>query len=139
MKETSLRRFDMDSWFRAFVDADAKIKVNLSKGTCELASHACGTAVCALGTATMIPEFRKAGLKLRATRVFPQGVPSYRKLTGYAAGAAFFGIAYDDARELFDPSLYDNTARSGEHDEDEGQQQITVKDVVGRLDALLNA
>ena len=87
----------------------------------------CGTAACAAGWATTIPSFRKAGLYLTVWG------PAYQDLNtrssdgstnGYNALARFFGISYDDASELFDPSKY--------HD-----NHVEPEDVVERLDTLL--
>lgn len=63
----------------------------------------CGTAACALGWATAIPTFKRAGLKL---------VPGLVKLdhkdgtceSGFDAGASFFGITLEESDYLFSPS-----------------------------------
>jgi hypothetical protein len=61
---------------------------------------ACGSAACAIGWATAIPSFRRAGLHLnRDGYVRLKGV---RCVTGFSEAAqAFFGIDYADARHLF--------------------------------------
>lgn len=61
----------------------------------------CGTAACALGSACMLPEFNKAGLKLDGA-----ALPAYKGYSESVAGAEFFGLDYDEACLLFMPWNY---------------------------------
>ena len=76
----------------------------------------CGTTACALGWMALDPWFRRRGLalKVRKTSIEDaidlgdefQGTIYYRKHEAEVAAACFFGISYDDARELFIDSMY---------------------------------
>lgn len=72
----------------------------------------CRTQACALGFATTIPEFSKAGLNanyFRDPRSEERGFalqPTYLGNTNFAAASAFFDIRYDQALFLFDSSYY---------------------------------
>lgn len=80
----------------------------------------CGTACCALGEATTIPEFREAGLTAANRGWMDAMIPTYepaltdryfdldagKTLTGYRAACAFFDIDYDLAFKLFSPDYY---------------------------------
>lgn len=57
---------------------------------------ACGTRACAMGWATTIPSFRRAGLFLNRCLD-----PQFEDNIGSYAAAAFFDISEDKARELF--------------------------------------
>lgn len=59
----------------------------------------CGSTACALGLATTIPSFRRAGLK-------DPTCPQFGLELGFAAGMLFFEISYMDAEELFSPTTY---------------------------------
>lgn len=88
--EVPPKRFDMGVW-----------------GTGPLSK--CSTAACALGWATAIPSFRRAGLTTLPT--FDGGFAvEYRSNDGstYGASAAeqFFGIRSDDAALITDPAFY---------------------------------
>lgn len=67
----------------------------------------CGTRACAAGHAARIPEFRKAGLRLKP-RPGQQGnlylFPHYQGKIDFEALAKFFGITKNEASELFVPS-----------------------------------
>lgn len=78
----------------------------------------CGTAACALGWATTIPEFESAGLHLF---VFTDGIGGFEsepRLKKFPAGdndpfgvaAKFFDIPYGDASKLFYPAKGHQTA-----------------------------
>lgn len=56
----------------------------------------CGTAACAMGWATTIPSFRRAGLFLNE-----YGEPEFEGHTESEAAAHFFSIAISQARDLF--------------------------------------
>lgn len=70
----------------------------------------CGTAACALGWATTIPEFRKMGLRL--VRRFKSGVPVYKSREGASAAAAFFGVTDEEAFYLFVRNVHKTRPRS---------------------------
>lgn len=68
----------------------------------------CGTAACALGWATTIPEFHRAGLGL--FRSYGSFVPCLFSMKGdgypvvargLEAGQVFFGLTYEQANDLF--------------------------------------
>ncbi len=96
-KRLKNHRFDMRYWFNEDY-------------------FACETTACALGTACMSPLFNQQGLAF--SRNFTGGPapgyePSYKgKSYGYAAGAAFFELTYDESRFLFDPYGYEVPSHS---------------------------
>jgi len=57
----------------------------------------CGTSACALGWATAVPSFRKAGLKVWSN---PHNVTELN-LENFDAAAAFFGLTQDQSFALF--------------------------------------
>lgn len=65
----------------------------------------CGTVCCALGWAMNDPWMQNQGFQRRVT-TSNAGHPGYGHSTNYSAAARFFGIAYEDARSLFDPCSY---------------------------------
>jgi hypothetical protein len=71
--------------------------------------NTCGTTACALGHAGLMPSFRKAGLRSEPDEfggdVFFEGQRSEE------AGAAFFGLTYEEASYLFMPWNYAATKR----------------------------
>lgn len=92
------KRFDFGQW----VGDDWKGKKDLS----------CGTTACALGWATAIPSFRKAGLRLKSYGFtsYPRG--GYVTLKGHdnslsseEAAAQVFGITENEATYLFNPDM----------------------------------
>jgi len=56
----------------------------------------CKTAACAVGWATTIPAFRRAGLTTDSS-----GWPIYSEWGGFNAAEQFFGLTEDDALHLF--------------------------------------
>lgn len=72
----------------------------------------CGTAACALGWATAIPSFRKAGFRLVKDDFFSREndhvnlkwKPAYKDIEDlpFTAAAYFFGITIKDADDAFD-------------------------------------
>lgn len=66
----------------------------------------CQTAACALGHATDIPEFQKAGLHLAGDATRGSLIPAFGGCTGYDAGKEFFQISLVDSVLLFDPFAY---------------------------------
>ena len=66
----------------------------------------CGTAACVAGTAGLIPEFRKAGLKTvggNVKFVHSNGREEY----GEDAFSAFFGVSSSDGTYICLPHMYD--------------------------------
>lgn len=72
--------FDMGSWSKEEENGRPK----------------CGTAACAMGWATTIPSFRRAGLFLNEC-----GDPEFKGYTESQAAARFFGIENEQALNLF--------------------------------------
>ena len=91
--------FDMDNWGEHSGDHRPKEK------------NYCGTAVCALGTAALMPEFRRAGLKSRWVLdrfdstswvlEFGHRGQSQSRSDIVSYGAEFFGLSLDEAEDLF--------------------------------------
>lgn len=79
-------RFHMDVW----VGDDWKGAADLS----------CGTAACAMGWATTIPEFQQLGLRLVAFSRYG-GRPQFYGYQDFEAAVAFFRIDECDANMLF--------------------------------------
>lgn len=60
----------------------------------------CATSACALGWATAIPEFNRAGLELRARKGSREAFVYYKDDSTEDAAAEFFGIPYEDAHDI---------------------------------------
>lgn len=76
----------------------------------------CGTAACAMGWATAIPSFQRAGLHLARGgkeygRHHMKMTPLYQRQRGMNAAAKFMAIDFDDATALFDPEFNDGTPK----------------------------
>lgn len=88
--------------------ANIPIKFDMAAGELGYAESAkagrpeCGTAACALGWATAIPSFRRAGLRFDMDGY--TSWPIFREAAGYLAGAAFFEISGPQASGLFVPT-----------------------------------
>lgn len=72
----------------------------------------CGVSACALGHAAMIPEFKRAGLRMK----WALDIESRKRVTHSAdilygdhmdadAGARFFGLSYEESRLFFGTTL----------------------------------
>lgn len=95
--------FDMAEWGRHYGDHKPEEK------------NFCGTTACALGTAAMIPEFKRAGLRMEwqdeTAEYMDDGNQEwvanvkFGKKTDILAGAAFFGLSKQDAVGLFAGNL----------------------------------
>ena len=104
-----------------------------------MAKTSCGTAACVIGTAGMIPEFRKAGLKTDsgANDVFLFNSKKKIKAREYEAFGEFFGTTTDytegyrtdTSTYMCDPFSYKNTHLR--------TVTPTPKDVVKRLNVLI--
>lgn len=129
-RKTKKLEFNMDHWFQG----------KLSEPTGEFTSfgyklpeNICSTAACALGLAAMMPEFEKAGLKLRVygrDRFLAGGVEYDHEGCSYQddeAGAWFFGLTKDEAEALFLPGSYGRSSNP----------RITPKQVAKRIDAII--
>jgi hypothetical protein len=128
-------RFDLDFWLGYYNDEMKTTKYsNLSPDDVlklEKPEMSCGFAACAMGLATMIPEFQAAGLRLVPCETWLRGTTmmlSYGERTGYQAAGDFFGISTDEAMELFSPQYYNE--RTG---------AVGERAVARRIDALLIA
>lgn len=74
----------------------------------------CGTSACALGWATTIPSFRRAGLTLGPSEVGTISIPEYDGHADLCAASAFFDIGWFDADNLFRPrDMNDLTGKRG--------------------------
>lgn len=112
------REFDMDDWFSSYMEEAEDIQDKIvalerdpyasKNGTQTVCVEVtCHTSACALGEACMIPEFKRAGLKLDDTPSCTTGLlPTFKGETGVGAGALFFGISVDQSSYLFMPSWY---------------------------------
>jgi len=89
LKRVKPKRFDMEIWAKS--------------------QHPCRTAGCAVGYATTIPAFRRAGLKLRQRIHGPRDLafrPTYHGKRGTDAVQAFFHLGATDVEDLFMPESY---------------------------------
>ena len=66
----------------------------------------CMTVGCAMGWATTLSEFRRAGLKLQATHLGEFAVPEYDGEIGFYAASTFFDLSMPQTEYLFDPIQY---------------------------------
>lgn len=74
----------------------------------------CATKACALGWATSIPEFAKAGLELRA---YPESTGAdvyYKGESNFDAAEIFFGLDSIDASRLFSRGSNDPILKAAE-------------------------
>jgi len=73
-----------------------------------LLAPSCGTSACAMGFATTIPMFAKAGLTLRKNHPGSNGgTICYLTFKGFEAAAEFMEIDEADANWLFNAAEYD--------------------------------
>lgn len=70
----------------------------------------CGTAGCAIGWATTLPHFKKAGLRVVRSNEIDIGVYSSRLVFGrqenWGVPPVFFDISHKESRHLFAPDYY---------------------------------
>lgn len=95
--DTDDERFDMHHWGRHVGDHKPAAK------------NFCGTSACALGTAALIPKFKREGLRIDwleleedadGNKIYDANV-LYGRHEGEHAGAAFFGLTREEAHALF--------------------------------------
>lgn len=87
LKRVPKRKFKMDWWaYSRRPMADKPV---------------CATKACALGWATAIPEFNRAGLELRAYVGNDSAMVCFGDETGFEAGSKFFDLTEDQAGYLF--------------------------------------
>jgi len=104
--------FNMGLWMQQDIVATKAPKLKVTRnGECKIvaAQAVCHTSACALGEAAMIPEFRRAGLRLVPDAEDGESVsftPVFRGGSGEEAGAEFFDIETNWANWLFSPSQY---------------------------------
>lgn len=98
LRKVPAQRFQMTSYYRG------KFCGRLE----ELRHNECGSSACALGWATFIPAFKKAGLRFERDSSEQPSVPVYENNYGVRAGEIFFRIDYDSADLLFGGSLPDD-------------------------------
>lgn len=85
---------------------DNKRKINVNMSYWALSEHngmpECGSSACALGWATTIPSFRKAGLRLYYKSANARCYVQYNKERHpVSAASKFFNISEDDAQHIF--------------------------------------
>lgn len=87
----------------------------------------CGTAACVAGTAGLIPEFRKAGLKttIRETGSCVEFRGEGGEEGGEDAFAKFFGVTESDSYDICMPERYTNSPKA------------TPREVVAKLERVL--
>ena len=81
----------------------------------------CGTAACALGTATLFPPFAALGLTMCYE------LPHFRNHTGTMAGAKFFGISHAQSRWLFLPTLYNPRFDPAKHNTNWSENDVEIR------------
>ena len=76
----------------------------------------CSTAACAVGWATTIPSFRKAGFKTKQLEYSPESegrfCPTYRSHSGFKAACEFFGLDRRQVDYLFTTEGYKQPTKS---------------------------
>ena len=114
LKTVPSEKFDMELWM------DTKAATARSPDPVD--ANACGTVGCAMGWATTIPSFRKAGLRLFHINDYLGRLSSachialVDKKTGhissdFSAAADFFGISISESEKLFSPDHYKENQR----------------------------
>jgi hypothetical protein len=94
LRELPRRKFDFGTWARDPGNPDPEHRIKLDP-------HDCKTVACAAGWATCIPEFKRAGLRLR------NGIPSMPSgAAGSHAMAEVLGIDEGIAQEYFASPYY---------------------------------
>lgn len=94
--------FNLNDWCHIptkHLDAHPNIEFTTAVARAMRGENFCGTAACALGLATTIPAFRRAGLT-------DASCPTFGNDYGILAGETFFDIYYEDAAELFYAESY---------------------------------
>lgn len=96
-----------------------------------VSEHPCGTVCCALGLASLDPQFNALGFTFDeelGTPTFPNPGDNYmaKTLLGLAAGAAMLDITHDAACWLFTPQRYPNL------------HATTIEEVIQRLQVTIN-
>lgn len=71
-------------------------------------NKSCGTAACALGSAMLLEEFQREGLRPREIILdtITASSPNFSGSVDFEAGAAFFGITNLESKILFSPGHY---------------------------------
>lgn len=84
--------------------------------------YPCQTAGCAVGYATIIPSFRRAGLRLKSIGADLNGtcLPVYKNYSSWSAVREFFRLSESESWELFSRNEYENA---------------TLQNVTRRIDA----
>lgn len=92
LRSVPRKRFDMTIWANGVLCG----RPNETK-------RRCSTSACALGWATTIPSFNKAGLRQTVATGSEELQICYRDYSGYSAATAFFLITHVAAYWLFSP------------------------------------
>jgi len=112
------KQFNINRWFETDVEADHKLHLYKNSKNVPVKQYIerrhkedneCGAAACAFGWACTIPSFKKAGLKM--VGMIGEFEPRYTAKDGqvfhnFSAAEQFFGINYETAEYLFDPTCY---------------------------------
>lgn len=98
-------RFQMSVWFRK-LDEHGRI-APFDRPRHKPRANECGTVGCALGWATTIPAFQRAGLALKCDKNFGEWVPALtgRRLESFRVAEEFFHLTEVEAGLLFSPRL----------------------------------
>lgn len=67
-------------------------------------TRSCGTTACAVGLACLTPEFQKEGLTSCGNN--KRLIPMFNGQRSWDAVKSFFGISYEEAKELFSYMAY---------------------------------
>ena len=92
-------KFDLENWFNTET-FEEKPEIN------------CGTIGCAVGLATLIPEFNAEGFIYSGTGYFPTYTQTDNLLCanyrydGWLAVRKYFALDFEQATQLFDPEYY---------------------------------
>lgn len=114
LKESDNKEFDMGTWGTCqlqLVEEAEQLEVDPGACGCKIEKKEvfeCRTTACALGWATQIPSFQKAGLKMRWSNQLTEddssadGTPEYEgEDNAIIVAQQFFGIDYDAANFIF--------------------------------------
>jgi hypothetical protein len=102
-RDEAQTHFDMHHWF-THMEAMSRRPFVAKKFF-----QSCGTSACALGIATLIPEFKALGLGL--DRTIPMFIDHDGPRFGFGAAEAFFGLNRYAASKIFSVERYSEKLR----------------------------
>lgn len=124
LKESDSKEFDMGTWGRAeLIQTQEAEPLEIDPASCgckieKKEVFECRTTACALGWATQIPSFQKAGLKMNWGGTLTgvddsvDGAPSYKDMEDInEIGKQFFGLTEDETSFLFTGAGDHNTPK----------------------------